>query len=93
MGNKKKKKNKKRNKSEQITKEKKVIDIEVDPPSQEILDSIGSPNAWTPDIEDAWLRELSKISAGEIYRRFPPIKKPPSVRKRGKSSGWGDSNV
>ena len=64
--------------------------IKTEPPNPEILDLIGSPNAWTPQIEDAWLNELDKIPAGEIYRRFPPIKKPPSVRKRGKGNGWGD---
>lgn len=61
--------------------------IKVDPPDQGILNLIGSPNAWTPKIEDAWLEELCKISAGEIYRRFPPMRKPPNVRKRGKSYG------
>ena len=63
--------------------------IKADPPDQTILDSIGSPNAWTPKIEDAWLQELRKISAAEVYRRFPPIRKPPNVGKRGKGSGWG----
>lgn len=60
-----------------------------EPPNQEILDSIGSPNSWTPKIEDAWLKELRKISAVEIYQRFPPMRKPPNVRKRGSSFGWG----
>lgn len=63
--------------------------IQVEPPNQEILDSIGDPNIWTPEKEDAWLAELDKISAKEIYNRFPPCKKPPSVRKRGSGSGWG----
>lgn len=58
-------------------------------PNQEVLDSIGNANVWTPKKEDAWLKELHKIPAGEIYRRFPPIRKPPNVSKRGKSSGWG----
>ena len=65
----------------------------IDPPNQEILDSIGSPNVWTPKIEDAWLKELRKISTREIYQRFQPLKKPPSVRKRGRGSGWGNNNV
>jgi len=56
-------------------------------PDQEVLDSIGSPNVWTPKAEDAWLKELRKISAGEIYRKFPPMRKPKNVGKRGKSSG------
>jgi hypothetical protein len=56
-------------------------------PNQEILDSIGNPNAWTPEVEDRWLKELRKIPAGEIYRRYPPLKKPMNVRKRGKTYG------
>lgn len=66
--------------------------VKRDPPNQEVLDSIGSPNAWTPKTEDAWLNELNKIPNGEVSRRFPPCKKPPSVRKRGGSSGWGDND-
>lgn len=66
--------------------------VKVEPPDQKILDSIGSPNVWTPEIEDAWLEELRRVPVGEIYRKFPPLKKPPSVRKRGQTqgSGWGD---
>lgn len=64
-----------------------------DPPNQEVLDSIGSSNVWTPAKEDAWLQELNKIPAGEIYSRFPPLKKPPSVRRRGKGSGWGGNSA
>lgn len=67
--------------------------VKREPPDQEILDSIGSPNAWTPASENIWLKELHKIPAGEIYRRFPPMRKPPSVRKRGSGSGWGNSNA
>jgi len=59
----------------------------VDPPNKEILDSLGSPNPWCPETEDAWLNELKKIPAVEIYRRFPPMKKPGNVSKRGKSYG------
>lgn len=58
-------------------------------PNQAILDFIGSPNAWTPKIEDVWLKELRKLSAIDIYRRFPPIKKPPNVGRRGRNYGWG----
>jgi len=65
--------------------------VKRDPPNQEVLDSIGSPNAWTPEAEDAWLQELRKVPAGEIYRRFPPMRKPPNVGKRGSGSGWGDN--
>lgn len=61
--------------------------IEQEPPDQKILDLIGSPNPWTPEIEDTWLGELGKISAKEIYSMFPPIKKPSNVALRGKSSG------
>jgi len=53
--------------------------------STEILDSIGNPNPWTPEVEDRWLQEVSKLSGWEIHRRFPPMKKPPSVKKRAKS--------
>jgi hypothetical protein len=71
-------------------KKKKKKYVKVDPPDQEVLDSIGSPNVWTPKAEDAWLNELHKIPNGEIPRRFPPMRKPPSVGKKGKGSGWGD---
>ncbi len=54
---------------------------------QAILDSINSPNIWTPEKENAWLSELHNIPVCEIYSRFPPLRKPPSVRKR--SSGTG----
>jgi len=60
-----------------------------EPIDKEILDSIGSPNAWTPQKESAWLQELNKMSVAEIFQRFPPMRKPPNVRKRGKNSGWG----
>jgi len=68
---------------------KKRKPAKTDPPNQEILDSIGSPNAWTPEIEDRWLKELWKITTGETYSRFPPMRKPPNVGKRGKNTGWG----
>ena len=67
--------------------------VKLEPPDQKVLDSIGSPNAWTPEVEDAWLEELGKIPGGEIYSRFPPMKKPPSVRNRGAGSGWGDNDA
>jgi len=60
-----------------------------EPINYETLDSIGSPNAWTPIVEDCWMMEVRKLSGGEIYRRFPPMKKPPSVRHRAAGSGWG----
>ncbi len=62
------------------------------PPNQIVLDSIGSPNVWTPESEDAWHEELRGISAGEIYCRFPPIKKPGNVGRRGKNNGWGEED-
>lgn len=69
---------------------KEIEPSEREPPDQKVLDSIGSPNVWTPDVEDAWLKELGKIPSGEIHRMFPPMRKPSNVRKRGKGSGWGD---
>lgn len=80
---------KRKKRQRRVIRERKQVKTE--PPDQKILDSIGSPNVWTPETEDAWIEELRKISAGEIYRRFPPFKKPPSVRQRGTGSGWGDS--
>ena len=65
----------------------------LEPPDQKVLDLIGSPNAGTPEVEDSWLEELGKIPGGEIHSRFPPMKKPPSVRNRGAGSGWGDSDA
>jgi len=62
--------------------------MEKEKPDQTILDSIGSPNVWTPAKEDAWHEQLNKLSSGAIYQRFPPLKKPGNVRRRGKSSGW-----
>lgn len=59
-----------------------------DPPNQRILDLIGSPNSWTPKIEDMWLKELNKLSVIEIYKKFKPLKKPPSVKKRGRNNAW-----
>jgi len=55
----------------------------IEPINKDILDSIGSPNIWTQKTEDAWLKELRKMSVGEIYRRFPPMKKPSNVGRRG----------
>lgn len=76
------------NKSKKQKRQIKYREIaKIDPPNQTILDSIGSPNAWTPKLEDTWLNELKKITAVEIYRRFPPMKKPGNVSKRGKSYG------
>lgn len=69
------------------------ITIKKEPLDQEILDSIGNPNAWTPEREDIWINELQKLSASEIYKRFPPMKKPPNVRKRAKGSGWGEQII
>lgn len=81
----------KKKKQKQRVQERELSKIEL--PDQEVLDSIGSPNVWTPKGEDAWLQELRKLRAGEIYRRFPPMKKPPHVRNRGRSSGWGNSDA
>lgn len=83
----------KNHKQKQKNKDRQQNPTTREPLNNEILDSIGSPNAWTPAVEDIWINELHKMSAGEIYRRFPPIKKPPNVRKRPKGSGWGDKIV
>lgn len=63
-----------------------------EPPNQEVLDLIGSPNVWTPESENAWHEELKGMPTGEIYRRFPPIRKPGNVGLRGKNSGWGNND-
>lgn len=76
-------------KSKKAYKQRRREKTKVDPPDKRILNLINSPNAWTPKIEDTWLEELHKITVSEIYQRFPPFKKPPSVRKRAKGSGWG----
>ncbi len=51
--------------------------------NQTILDLIDSPNAWTPERENAWMEEVGNLTAGEIYSRYPPMKKPPNVSRRG----------
>lgn len=86
----KKKKNQQKQQRQQQRQNQPRSAIKREPLDQVILDSIGSPNAWTPEAEDAWINELRKLSAGEIYKRFPPMKKPPNARKRPKGSGWGD---
>lgn len=48
---------------------------------QEILESINSPNAWSPEVEDRWHRQLRNLPKKEIYERFPPMKKPPHISK------------
>ena len=58
--------------------------------NKEVLNSVCSPNVWTPKSEDAWHRELNKITAGEIYSKFPPLKKPGNVSRRGRNYGWGN---
>lgn len=52
-------------------------------PNQNILDSIGSPNAWTPQAEDAWHNELRKMTNQQIENRFLPSQKLPHTRRRG----------
>ena len=54
---------------------------------QDILDLIGSPNVWTPLIENKWLKELTGMSAVEIYIRYPPMKKPSHIKSKGKNYG------
>jgi hypothetical protein len=83
----KKRKNNVTRKNTKPTQQRQTI---VESPNEKILSFINSPNVWTPQRENVWLEELFKISAVEIYRRYPPMKKPPNVRSRGKSSGWFD---
>ena len=83
------KKKKKQNQKVQYERQEKP---KKEPPNEKILDSIGSPNVWTPEKEDAWHEELRGIPAGEIYRRFPPIKKPGNVGRRGKNNSWGEED-
>jgi len=42
---------------------------------EHILSSISSPNAWTQEDEDKWLRQ----PAFELRKRFPPMSKPRHV--------------
>lgn len=83
------KKKKKQNQKVQYERQEKP---KREPPNEKILDSIGSPNVWTLEKEDAWHEELRGIPAWEIYRRFPPIKKPGSVGRRGKNNSWGEED-
>lgn len=57
-----------------------------DPPDAKVLDSIGSPNVWTPKKEEEWLNEIMKMHPNEVSRRYPSMKKPPNVSRRGKNS-------
>jgi len=47
--------------------------------NKEILESINSPNVWSPQAEDKWIKELRGMTKGEIYETFPPYRKPPHV--------------
>jgi len=69
-----------------MTNRKRFQKTTTEPVDQGVLDSIGSPNPWTPKTEDAWLLELGKLSVGEIYQRFPPLKKPGNVSFRGRNN-------
>lgn len=53
---------------------------------EEILSSISDPNPWTPEKEDAWLKQ----PAHALRKRFPPMTKPMHVKRRKSGSGWGD---
>ncbi len=64
-------------------KRKKKKKEEVD---EEILSSISDPNPWTPEREDKWLKQ----PASALIKRFPPMSKPPHVKRRKGASGWGD---
>ena len=64
-------------------KEKKRKDQRV---NENILSSISDPNPWTPDKEDAWLKQPADV----LEKRFPPMTKPRHIKFRGSSQGWGD---
>lgn len=51
------------------------------PVDKDILESINSPNVWSPELEDKWHKQLGKLSKKEIYEQFPPEKKPPHISK------------
>lgn len=42
---------------------------------ENVISSISSPNVWTRDMEDAWLKQPSY----DLKRRFPPMSKPRHV--------------
>lgn len=77
---------KKKRKQQRVQRQEQTA-TETEPLNMVALNLINSPNVWTPKIEDAWLRELRKISAIEIYRRFPPLRKPGNVGLRGRTRG------
>lgn len=47
--------------------------------NKKVLESINSPNVWTPETENKWIKELFGMSKGEIYEQFPPMRKPPHI--------------
>lgn len=44
--------------------------------NEKILSSISSPNVWTKEDEDLWLKQPSF----ELRKRFPPVSKPRHVQ-------------
>lgn len=80
-------KNKLKKKRKEIAKQKRTHTKkqEVD---EEILSSISDPNAWTPEKEDAWLRQPSDV----LRSRFPPMTKPMHVQYRHTGPGWGEQS-
>ena len=53
---------------------------------EEVLSSISDPNPWTPEKEDAWLKQPSDV----LRNRFPPMTKPRHIQYRDSGSGWGE---
>ena len=49
--------------------------------NKKVLESINSPNVWSPKIEDLWIKELRGMTRKEIYEKFPPYKRPPHVSR------------
>jgi hypothetical protein len=76
-------KRKRQYKKQQPQKKEKKKTLEEIRVEKEILSSISSPNPWTPEAEDKWLKQPSRL----LKTRFPPIKKPPHVSKQGKRYG------
>jgi len=50
----------------------------------EIISSISSPNVWTPEKEDEWLKQPAR----ELVKRFPPMNKPLHISFVAKKKSW-----
>ena len=78
-------KNKLKKKRKEIAKQKKTLKKQQGV-NEEVLSSISDPNPWTPEKEDAWLRQPSDA----LRDRFPPMAKPTHVKYRHTGPGWGE---